>query len=155
MANQSINISKNAAPGLCKPKNITDHKILMRSCVAKIKIIFNFFHVPTKNFWDKKFQAFSFSDPIVFLGSHLFDQTIYREIPIKTNNIVQTGPKIQFGGLKLGLFRLLYQTPISEVVKTDPKTPANSQIIILTKSFKKLLDFILFLFVLHQNNFLL
>ena len=70
------------------------------------------------------------------------DHTKYKEIPIKTNNTVHTGPKTQLGGLKRGLFKLLYQVLICGVVKTAPTVPTNSQIIMLIKSFTKLLKLI-------------
>jgi len=37
------------------------------------------------------------------------------------NNKVQTGPKIQFGGLNIGLLSVLYQESIEGVVTIDPK----------------------------------
>ena len=76
---------------------------------------------------------------ISFLIANFFAQTKYKENPIKKNKIVHTGPKIQFGGLKDGLFMLLYQEFIEGVVKTAPMAPANSQIIMLEKIFIKLL----------------
>ena len=53
------------------------------------------------------------------------------------------GPKIQFGGLKLGLFKALYQGPVFGAVKTEPKTPADSQIIMLINNFAKFINFIM------------
>lgn len=129
-------------PGECMPKNMTDQKTFKISCVAKIKIIFAFCHEPDKNFFESKFHDFCFLKTTSFFISHFLSQTRYKEIPISTKIVAHTGPKIQFGGLKDGLFKLLYQVPISEVVKIDPITPANSHMIILVKSFKRLLYFI-------------
>ena len=44
--------------------------------------------------------------------------------------MVQTGPKIQLGGLNEGFLRFLYQVGIAFIVKTEPRIPANSQSII-------------------------
>ena len=125
--------------GKCIPKNITDHKMFKTSCIIKIKIIFVFCHEPDNNFCENLFHAFILSELILFFTSQFFDQTKYKEIPIKTNKIVHTGPKIQLGGLKKGLFKPLYHDPICEIVKTEPIIPANSQIITLTKNFNRLL----------------
>lgn len=104
--------------------------------------MFTFCHFPNKNFFDSEFIFIAFLEPISFKTTHFFDQTKYRETPIKTNKVVHTGPKIQFGGLKDGLFKVAYQEPIAGVVKIAPIDPANSQIIIQTKSFNRLLYFI-------------
>jgi hypothetical protein len=40
---------------------------------------------------------------------------------------VQTGPKIQLGGAKKGLFSVAYQVGIADIVNTLPKTPMSSQ----------------------------
>lgn len=127
--------------GECWPKNVTDHRTLRMSCVAKIKIIFALRQEPEKNLFEREFHIFFLSGLILFFGSHFFDQTKYRAMPIKINKVVHTGPKIQFGGLKLGLFKVLYQEPIAGVVKIAPMVPANSQIIMLVKSFIRLLYF--------------
>jgi hypothetical protein len=50
-------------------------------------------------------------------------------------NVIQTGPKIQFGGANEGFLRLLYQVEIDENVKNDPIKPANWQINMLKTSF--------------------
>ena len=116
MANQSINNSKNAKPGLWPVKNITDQRMFKNNCVQKIATIFVFCQEPVQNLFDHSFQIFLFDFKIWFLISNLFDQTKYKETPIKINKIVQTGPKIQFGGLKNGFFKLVYHPVISEVV---------------------------------------
>ena len=102
--------------------------------------MFAFCHLPDKNFSDKGFQAFLFGNFNSFFTTNFLDQTKYREIPIKTNRIVHTGPKIQPGGLKPGLFKPAYHLLISGVVKTEPTAPASSQIIMLTNNFNKLFD---------------
>ena len=65
--------------------------------------------------------------------SFIFDegevQTKYNEIPIKVKSKVQTGPKIQLGGLKLGLLIPLYQEP-SEAVHIVPMAPIRLHAII-------------------------
>jgi len=38
--------------------------------------------------------------------------------------IVQTGPKIQFGGLNLGFFSLEYHRGIDLILNTAPNNPA-------------------------------
>jgi len=88
-----------------RPKNTIDHKTLKASWTKKIIIAF---------------LAFAFAD-------NLF-QTRKRAIPINKNNIVQTGAKIQFGGLKDGLLIVLYHVAIEGEVKIEPKSPAPSQI---------------------------
>ena len=56
-------------------------------------------------------------------------QTKYKEIPINVKSKVQTGPKIQFGGLKLGFLILLYHAPSEEVHKA-PSAPIKLHTII-------------------------
>lgn len=104
--------------------------------------MFVFCHGPIKNFSDHLFHAFLLFILSSFFTTNFFDQTKYKEIPIKTNKIAHTGPKIQLGGLKPGFIKPLYQPLIAEVVKTEPTAPANSQIIMLARSFNRLLNFI-------------
>lgn len=47
-------------------------------------------------------------------------------MPIKIKSVVQTGEKIQLGGLKLGLLRFAYQVSIEGVVKSEPIKPIKS-----------------------------
>ena len=54
-------------------------------------------------------------------------QTIPAAIPISMYSSVQTGPKIQFGGLKLGLFRDTYQSPTEDWVAKPDKKPMRTQ----------------------------
>lgn len=42
--------------------------------------------------------------------------------------VVHTGPKIQLGGLKLGLLSVEYQVGIDDTVKIEPIAPAERQI---------------------------
>ena len=44
--------------------------------------------------------------------------------------MVQTGPKIQLGGLNIGLWSLAYQPAICGRVKKDPIAPISSGIVI-------------------------
>ena len=50
-------------------------------------------------------------------------QTIPAAIPISMYSNVQTGPKIQFGGLKLGLFSDTYQSLTEDWVAKPDKKP--------------------------------
>ena len=50
----------------------------------------------------------------------LLVQIIAKAIPIMIKSIVQTGPKIQFGGLNAGLLIVVYQPGILGVVKSEP-----------------------------------
>jgi len=56
--------------------------------------------------------------------------------------MVQAGPKIQFGGLKLGLLSLAYQLGMAGAVKIAPKMPIASQIMIENKSLKVLIIYL-------------
>ena len=48
-------------------------------------------------------------------------------MPIKRYKILQTGPKTQFGGEKLGLLKSRYQVFIALIVNGVLATPINSQ----------------------------
>ena len=48
------------------------------------------------------------------------DQTLHRAIAIAVYKIVQTGPKSQEGGLKLGLFNPKYQSETELAVAKPP-----------------------------------
>ena len=48
-------------------------------------------------------------------------------MPMRANKAVQTGPKIQAGGLRAGLVRVAYQVGIDGIVNTEPIIPANSE----------------------------
>ena len=54
-----------------------------------------------------------------------FSQTKNIDIPIKKYNVIQTGPKSQFGGLKEGLTNDAYQVGIADDVNIEPIPPAN------------------------------
>lgn len=60
--------------------------------------------------------------------------------------MVHTGPNIQFGGLKEGLFTVAYQESIEFVVKNEPRNPItngiNIEIAIVKIFFKSILFFI-------------
>jgi len=53
--------------------------------------------------------------------------TRYREIPIRIYNRVQTGAKIQAGGLNVGFMSVEYHEPGPVVVKSDPSKLAQLQ----------------------------
>ena len=80
--NQSTMITIKANPGECQRKNTKDHKAFIRRWIIK-NIIANF----TPEISNPSFQIRN------------------KEIPIIKYRIVHTGPNIQFGGLKEGLFR--------------------------------------------------
>lgn len=46
------------------------------------------------------------------------------DIPIRRYKIFHTGPKTQFGGLKIGLSSVKYHGLIFEIVKNEPTIPA-------------------------------
>jgi hypothetical protein len=48
-------------------------------------------------------------------------------MPIRIYNIVQTGAKIQFGGLKNGLIKVEYHPWMDGKVKNEPMPPAARQ----------------------------
>ena len=100
IATQRKIISTKAAAGDLKPKKKTDQRMLRNNCTPN----------QTKG-------------TLFFLAP--FTHIKYKEIPIKTNKVIQTGEKIQLGGLKAGLLRLTYQVDTQEVVKKEPITPAN------------------------------
>jgi uncharacterized protein len=54
-------------------------------------------------------------------------QTIYNDTPIRKNRIIQTGAKIQLGGLKNGLLSCAYQVGIDGVVNKLPKNATAKQ----------------------------
>ncbi len=100
----------NPAAGFLSPKNKTDQRVFNSSC-AKNTLYAIF----------------------LFILVRLF-QIRYRETPIKKYNRVHTGPKSQLGGLKNGLFKVMYQLFIAEIVKSDPTIPAPSQATIAVTS---------------------
>jgi hypothetical protein len=86
--------------GECNPKNIIDHNVFKASCIQK------------------KFNAdLCLLNPL----SHIK----YKEIPIKTNKVIQTGPNIQLGGLNTGFINVAYHVRIEGVVKIEPIIPAS------------------------------
>lgn len=96
-------ISMNANKGCFMPKNMIDQKMFRISWTAN-QVIASLF----------------FLKPLI--------QTRYKAIPINTYNKVQTGPKIQLGGLKNGLFNDAYQPGIEGDVNKDPISAAARQI---------------------------
>lgn len=58
--------------------------------------------------------------------------------------MVQTGPKINEGGLKEGLFKVWYQEAVAGMVMKEPKIPTPSQIKTAIISFGQLIFFINF-----------
>ena len=102
---------------------------------------FSSFQEPIHNFFDKEFQKFFCSFPETFTF-HPFDQTMYKEIPIRKNKIIQTGAKSQFGGAMLGFVKLAYHSGIARIVKKEPIAPAIWHIKTEIKSFEALENFI-------------
>ena len=54
-------------------------------------------------------------------------QMMKREIPIKAYSVIQTGPKIQLGGLKGGFSKVSYQVGIAGLVARELINPTNWQ----------------------------
>jgi len=74
-------------------------------------------------------------------------QTKYAATPIRINKSVQTGPKIQFGGLSAGLAKELYQPFIDGIVNNDPIIPIICGIIKAMINFNELFNFIFLKFL--------
>jgi len=94
-------------------------------------MVFSSRQVPDHNFSEKRFQALRSGLLTGILICQRLDHTKYKEIPIRKNKITQTNPIKEPGGVNEGLFIFSYQPLIAGVVKTDPKTPASWQIIML------------------------
>jgi hypothetical protein len=76
-------------------------------------------------------------------------------MPIRTKRVVQTGAKIQSGGLNDGFVRVAYQVGIEGLVKIEPIKPANRQIVKLVTSLRvsgNLVFLILYLFKLILSS---
>ena len=106
-----IEIAKNinstrATPVKCWLKNINDHKTFKARLMAKTM----------KN-------ALRF--PSFFL---LLFQIKNKLMPMSTKSVVQTGAKIQFGGLNEGLLSVAYQVAILGVVNKVPMLPTTRTI---------------------------
>ncbi len=67
-------------------------------------------------------------------------------MPISRNNVVQTGPKTQFGGAKLGLTSVVYHVGIELKENTEPKIPAICGIIIAIKNVNIVFNFMAILY---------
>ena len=93
--NIKIKISIKAKNGLCIQKNRNDQKKFANNWPAKTN-----------------------KSVLVCFG---FVQIRYNDIAIKVNNKVQTGAKIQFGGLKNGFCNVAYQPLIDGMVTSEPK----------------------------------
>ena len=92
--NSVITIKPNR--GFCNPKNTADHNKFRVSCKQK-----------TANACLRFFDS-------------RFTHVRYSEIDIKKYNTVQTGPKTQLGGLKLGFTKSAYHVGIAGVVMRLP-----------------------------------
>jgi len=102
MAPHRKNISISADNGDCNPKNNIDHRELSANCTPKrVTAIF------------------------ATLELRPLFHIMYNEIPISRYSVIQTGEKIQLGGLKDGLFNATYQTDAEEIVNKDPINPAD------------------------------
>jgi hypothetical protein len=107
MKNSNIIISMNDAKGFLQPKNRADQIKFNINCME------NNFVAPDLYFCN-------------FLVSS--DQTKKKAKPINMNSAVQTGPKIQLGGLKEGLIKEMYHVFIDVEVKIEPNIPMNKGI---------------------------
>lgn len=113
-------IVKSASPGFCAPKKTIDHKKFKNNC--------------TKN----TFIAFvCFFDFLTF-------QTKNKENAISAYKSVQTGPKIQFGGLNGGLLRVAYQVGIASLVAILPPAAAAKTTAKLISNFQVLFTYLVF-----------
>jgi hypothetical protein len=99
---QSKAILINANNGICIPKNMTGHKKFKNSC--------------RENKTNKEFFCFF----------NFFCKIKNNETPIKKYSVIQTGAKIQLGGLKKSLCKATYQVVIEGIVKIVPKKPTPS-----------------------------
>lgn len=106
MTNHNNIISIKAKNGFFMPKNSNDHNAF-------------------SNNWKTNNQIAFF---VMAFSLVCFDQTIPKEIPIMMYNIVQTGAKIQFGGLKKGLFNVGYQFKMLSRVGILDRNPIKRQI---------------------------
>ena len=113
MASQRTIISINAPPGLCRPKKMIDQRVLSAS-------------------WRMKMVMAAFT----FLRSDELFHMRNAAMPMRANNIVQTGPKSQFGGAMAGLASVAYQVEIDDTVNMEPIMPASSEITMAMISFK-------------------
>jgi hypothetical protein len=113
-----ITISTNAKRGDFKPKNRIDQSTLNISWAAKIS---------------KAIFTCGLSKPLL--------QTRNNDMPIRRKRMVQTGPKIQLGGLKTGLLMVRYHVLTELKVKKEPIIPASWQI--ATEMISKSILFIL------------
>lgn len=73
-----------------------------------------------------------------FCFFNFFPNTRNKDTAIRKYSIVQTGAKIQFGGLKTGLFKCAYQEVIAGIVNIDPNKPTPSQTTTRLSSFNHL-----------------
>jgi len=80
-------------------------------------------HSEFKMSWTAKAQSAN----LVLLSLIPLSQTMNAAIPINMNSVVQTGAKIQFGGLNAGLRSPAYHVGIDGVVAADPINPADRQ----------------------------
>lgn len=121
IASQRKTISMSAPPGLCRPKKIIDQRVFKTSCTRNIpRAIFT------------------------SLDSNPFFHTKNAATPMRTNNVVQTGPNNHAGGFIGGFTIPEYQPAIDEVVKIDPIIPASSETAIAMMSLNVLFIFIVF-----------
>ena len=112
MANQRINITTKPPNMEFRPKKTSDQATLRPNCTAKIRIAY-----------------------LTSLRSNPSLHTKKRAIPIKTYNIVQTGPNSQLGGFQAGFAREAYQVVSSVEVATDPRAAPKNTIKIDAISF--------------------
>lgn len=120
MASQRKMISMKAPPGECRPKKMIDQSVLSAS-------------------WTRKMPRAIFTSP----RSRPFFQIKNAATPMSAYRVVQTGPKIQFGGENSDLARLAYHPCIAGAVNTEPMMPASSETPMAITSLKRLLIFII------------
>lgn len=104
IANHKITISIKAKSGAWRPKKNRDHTKLSANCIRK-----------------------NFNAILTFFFLSPFSQTKYAATPIRKYMLVQTGAKIQLGGEKKGLYKVVYHVGIAAMVKGVLANPTPSQ----------------------------
>jgi len=97
-----ITVSPNG--GFCIPKKATDQKAFNNNCAAKIKIAV-----------------------LTTLSCQPACQMYATEMPIKVYKIVHAGANNQLGGLKTGLFKVVYHVSIELLVAMPDNKPTPKQ----------------------------
>ena len=111
ITNTSATITTNAKKIFSAPKNMSDHVAFKARWSAK-------------NPYARLSIVFFLPDMFLVWLSRISRK---RESPIRRYNVVQTGPNIQFGGLKKGLVRVVYHVVIFGNVYKLPIKPGKKE----------------------------